>query len=92
MGALGLRGSPMWLAAGWALHPVWDIALHYFGPGRAVAPETYAIACLSYDLLVAAYPSRRGDGGSGEHPEHPDRPAFRPALPRDGRRDGRRHG
>ena len=55
MGALGLRGSPMWLAAGWALHPVWDIALHYVGPGHAFAPETYTIACLSYDLLVAAY-------------------------------------
>ena len=55
MGVFGLRGSPMWLAAGWALHPVWDIALHYFGPGHAFAPETYTIACLSYDLLVAAY-------------------------------------
>ncbi len=51
----GLRGSPMWLAAGWALHPVWDIGLHYFGPGRAFAPEAYAISCLSWDLLVAAY-------------------------------------
>ncbi len=24
----GLRGSPMWLAAGWALHPVWDVAVY----------------------------------------------------------------
>jgi len=55
MGAFGLRGSPMWLAAGWALHPLWDIVLHYFGPGHAFAPETYTIACLSYDWLVAAY-------------------------------------
>ena len=55
MGWLGLRRSPMWLAAGWALHPLWDVALHWFGPGRTFAPESYTIACLSYDLVVAAY-------------------------------------
>ena len=55
MAVAGVRGSPWWLAAGWALHPVWDIALHYFGPGRAFAPEPYAIACLSWDWVVAAY-------------------------------------
>lgn len=54
MGLLGLRGSPHWIAAGWALHPVWDIGLHYIGPGT-FAPWTYAIACLSFDLVVAAY-------------------------------------
>ena len=55
MGVAGVRGSPWWLAAGWALHPVWDMALHYFGPGHAFAPETYAIACLSWDWVVAGY-------------------------------------
>jgi hypothetical protein len=55
LGLRGLRGSPMWLAAGWALHPVWDVVLHYFGPGHAFAPDAYAITCLSFDLLVAAY-------------------------------------
>lgn len=55
MGLLGLRGSPWWLAAGWALHPVWDVALHYFGPGAEFAPVAYTITCLSFDLLVAAY-------------------------------------
>ena len=29
---LGLRGSPYWIAAGWALHPFWDVVLHYMGP------------------------------------------------------------
>ncbi len=52
---LGLRGSPYWLAAGWALHPIWDIVLHYLGPGNAFTPWTYAIACLSFDWLVAIY-------------------------------------
>jgi hypothetical protein len=55
MGLLGLRGSPWWLAAGWAAHPIWDVALHYFGPGGSFAPVAYAITCLSFDLLVAAY-------------------------------------
>jgi hypothetical protein len=55
MGLLGLRGSPWWLAAGWAAHPIWDVALHYFGPGGSFAPEAYAITCISFDLLVAAY-------------------------------------
>src|SRR3712207_7361788 len=48
---LGLRGSPYWIAAGWALHPVWDIVVHYIGPGQSFTPWTYAIACLSFDWL-----------------------------------------
>lgn len=55
MALLGLRGSPYWLAVGWALHPVWDIGLHFIGPGRSFAPFTYAIACVSFDLVVAVY-------------------------------------
>jgi hypothetical protein len=52
---LGLRGSPYWLAAGWAIHPLWDVVLHYVGAGHAFAPEAWAISCVSFDLLVAAY-------------------------------------
>jgi len=55
LAALGVRGSRWWLVAGWAAHPVWDIALHYVGPGHAFAPDTYTIPCLSFDLLVAVY-------------------------------------
>jgi hypothetical protein len=55
MALLGLRGSPYWLAAGWALHPIWDVLLHYLGPGQAFTPWTYAIACISFDWLVALY-------------------------------------
>ena len=55
IGLLGLRGSLWWIVAAWALHPLWDVGLHYLGPGRSFAPETYTIACLSFDLLVAAY-------------------------------------
>ena len=52
---LGLRGSQWWLVAGWALHPVWDIALHYLGAGAAFAPAPYALGCLAWDPIVAAY-------------------------------------
>jgi hypothetical protein len=44
-----------WLAAGWALHPIWDAALHLQGSGAAHAPEWYVVACISFDLPVAAY-------------------------------------
>ena len=52
---LGLKLSVVWLAFGWALHPVWDGALHLFGPARSVAPEWYVVACISFDLVVAGY-------------------------------------
>lgn len=55
MALIGLRGSPYWLAIAWALHPVWDVGLHYIGPGSSFAPFTYAIACVSFDLVVAVY-------------------------------------
>ena len=54
-GLYGWRGSPYWLALGWALHPVWDFGLHYLGPGRSFAPLSYAMACISFDWVVAAY-------------------------------------
>src|SRR5919202_142020 len=52
---LGLRGSPYWLAAGWVLHPFWAVVLHYIATGLPFSPRTYAIACISFDWLVAIY-------------------------------------
>lgn len=52
---LGLRGSLLWIAAGWGLHPLWDLALHLLGPGAHIVPRWYAIACLSFDLLMASW-------------------------------------
>ena len=54
MAFLGLRRSQWWLVAGWAFHPAWDMALHYFGPGHAFAPAPYALACMTWDPTVAA--------------------------------------
>jgi len=55
LGLYGWRGNAKWLALGWALHPLWDFVVHYIGPGRSFAPWTYAIACITYDWVVAAY-------------------------------------
>src|SRR5215211_5068686 len=55
LGLFGWRGSAKWLALGYALHPIWDFGLHYLGPGRTFAPMAYAIACISFDWIVAAY-------------------------------------
>jgi hypothetical protein len=52
---LGLRHSLLWLSAGWALHPVWDVGLHLIGGGAVFSPEWYALICVTFDLLVAAY-------------------------------------
>ena len=50
---LGVRRSPAWIAIGWGLHPLWDAGLHLFGPISGVAPTWYAIACISFDVVVA---------------------------------------
>jgi hypothetical protein len=55
LGLYGWRGSAKWLALGYALHPFWDFPLHYLGPGRSYAPATYAIFCISFDWIAAAY-------------------------------------
>ncbi|MFB3132329.1 MAG: DUF6010 family protein [Rhodothermales bacterium] len=55
LAVLGLKRSALWLAVGWALHPAWDVGLHLVGAGAAFAPAWYAVACISFDLLVATY-------------------------------------
>ena len=55
LGLYGWRGSPYWLAFGYALHPLWDFGLHYLGPGNTFTPLSYAVSCISFDWVVAAY-------------------------------------
>ncbi|MEZ4664857.1 MAG: DUF6010 family protein [Caldilineaceae bacterium] len=52
---LARRRGMVWLAVGWAAHPLWDVVLHWLGAGHMVAPEWYVFACLSFDMLVAGY-------------------------------------
>jgi hypothetical protein len=40
---LAVRYSYIWLAVGWAVHPIWDAFLHLKGPGHFVAPEWYIL-------------------------------------------------
>lgn len=55
LGLYGWRGSPYWLALGYALHPLWDFGVHHLGPGRRFAPIAYVFTCVSFDWVVAAY-------------------------------------
>lgn len=50
---LGFRKSIALLALGWAMHPVWDVALHLTGAGAAYTPDWYPWGCVSFDLFVA---------------------------------------
>ncbi|HEY0762286.1 MAG TPA: DUF6010 family protein [Pyrinomonadaceae bacterium] len=50
---LGLRKSGWWLAAGWALHPLWDACLHDYS--THFVPHWYIGGCIGFDLLVAVY-------------------------------------
>jgi hypothetical protein len=55
MALLGLRDSAWWLAAGWALHPLWDVVLHLIGPGGSFASQPYGVVCITFDWVVAGY-------------------------------------
>jgi hypothetical protein len=60
---LGLyRRSTALLVLGWALHPVWDVALHTAGIMEAYTPEGYVVACIGFDLLLALLIARGAAG------------------------------
>ena len=50
---LGLKRSGWLVAAGWALHPLWDAGLHDYS--TPFVPHWYIGGCIGFDLLVAAY-------------------------------------
>ena len=50
---LGHRVSFYLVAVGWLLHPIRDVGLHLYGPGGHIVPDWYAIACVSFDVLLA---------------------------------------
>lgn len=53
--ALGLaRRSARLLGLGWAVHPLWDAALHTRGALAAYTPRGYVVACIAFDLLLAS--------------------------------------
>jgi hypothetical protein len=54
MAVLGLKLSPLWLVAGWATHPIWDVSLHQIH-STSFVPSWYPIVCLGYDCVIAIY-------------------------------------
>ena len=55
---LGLKLSIWLLAAGWALHGLWDALLH-MAQHEHFFPEWYPVICLGFDLIVAVYIAAR---------------------------------
>jgi uncharacterized protein DUF6010 len=49
---IGFRKSIALLALGWAMHPVWDVALHLQGAGAEYTPHWYPWGCTSFDMIV----------------------------------------
>jgi hypothetical protein len=54
LAVLGLKLSIWLLAAGWALHCLWDALLH-LTRHAAFVPDWYPVICLGFDLILAAY-------------------------------------
>ena len=52
--ALGLKVSTGFLAAGWAVHGLWDALLH-LTQHAAFVPDWYPVTCLGFDLILAVY-------------------------------------
>ena len=50
----GFKKSAMLLSLGWALHVVWDVALHS-STGVLFVPGFYPSMCLGFDLVFATY-------------------------------------
>ena len=51
---LGVMSSAWFLAAAWAVHGVWDVAVPAFAD-VGYMPEWYAPICLGFDLAISGY-------------------------------------
>lgn len=61
----GARRWPMLLAGGWALHVVWDVALH-LAMVQSYIGAWYPTVCISFDLVVAGCLAWRVMAATGE--------------------------
>lgn len=55
LAGMTIIGSPWFVIAGLALHPIWALYVHYRGAGSAFAPAPFAIANASFDIAAALY-------------------------------------
>lgn len=66
LAGMSIIGSPWWVVAGFALHPLYAIYFHYIGAGSQFAPAPFVIANAAFDVAAAlfvAYAALRGAGG-----------------------------
>jgi len=76
LAGLSIVGSPWFVVAGFALHPVWALYVHYFGAGSAFAPPTFVLATVGFDIgafLYVAYMALRGRATGKTQPGAPER-------------------
>ena len=66
---VGLKKSGWSLAAGWALHPLWDAGLHDYS--TQFVPHWYIGGCIGFDLLVAIYIAYREFNHGRNHNPQP---------------------
>ncbi len=50
----GVKISAWFLAAGWILHILWDVGLH-FGEATAFVPDFYPPVCIGFDLVLGIF-------------------------------------
>jgi hypothetical protein len=55
LGMMSVIGSPWFVVAGLALHPVWAIAFHYVGTGSDFTPAPFAVAAAAFDGALAIF-------------------------------------
>ena len=63
LAGMSIIGSPWWVVAGFALHPLYAIYFHYVGAASQFAPAPFVIANAAFDVATAlfvAYAALRG--------------------------------
>jgi hypothetical protein len=63
LAGMSIIGSPWWVVAGFALHPLYAIYFHYIGAASQFAPTPFVVANAAFDVAMAlfvAYAALRG--------------------------------
>jgi hypothetical protein len=75
------RSSPMWVSAGWLLHPVWDVTHYLSGTAHSAMPFWYAAACFGFDVAVGVVIAIHTLRGAGTLPTGPATVRLHAPLP-----------
>jgi hypothetical protein len=55
LAGMSIVGSPWFVVAGFLLHPVWALYIHYTGAGSEFAPAPFVIANAAFDVVAGLY-------------------------------------